>query len=68
MLAKDHPRVEDFLRQTGDVRWDAVSRQELGHFIAEGVAVVVKQVVLVWSVITGAHTNTVISSGNPFNT
>ena len=43
-------RGEDLGRQVGDVGWDGVASEELGHLIGERVAVVFKQSVSVASV------------------
>lgn len=43
-------RGEHFRREVSDVRRDLVAREELSHLVAEGIAVVLKQVVAVATV------------------
>lgn len=45
-----HSRGEDLRGKVSDVRGDGPSCQELSHLIGEGVAVVLKQTILVTSV------------------
>ena len=44
-----HVRLQNFCRQISDVAGDRVTGEELRQFIRESIAVVLQQLILVWS-------------------
>lgn len=43
-------RGQDFRWEVSDIRWDLSASEELSHLVAEGIAVALKQIILVTAV------------------